>query len=67
MSVPDEIDDLIGVLRGPALPSELADEQRAIADMAGVYRSSAHQSSAHSQRRNRSPCATLHAGFESAS
>ena len=45
MSVPDEIDDLIGVLRSPALPSELADEQRAIADMAGACRSSTLQSS----------------------
>ena len=51
MSVPDEIDDLIGVLRSPALASELVDENRTVAAMAGAFQSSERRTNMHSTSR----------------
>lgn len=51
MSNPAEIDDLIGVLRGPALPCELADEHRAVAAMVGAFHSSEGQTRMRSTSR----------------
>jgi hypothetical protein len=51
MSNPAEIDDLIGVLRGPALPCELADEHRTVAAMVGAFHSSEGQTRMRSTSR----------------
>ena len=51
MSVPDEIDDLIGALRSPALASELVDEKRSVAAMAGAFQSAEGKTNMHSTSR----------------
>ncbi len=51
MSVPDEIDDLIGVLRSSALASELVDEHRTVAAMAEAFQSSERRTNMHSTSR----------------